>query len=60
MSKWSDGKERSEEMVVLKRHEIIVEYTTNLLDEEILRLRWDNEELRKTLAVKVMVKRVGT
>lgn len=46
---WSDGRERSGEFEGSELYRSIRSYFEVPLDEEILRLRWDNEYMRKLL-----------
>lgn len=46
---WSDGRERGANFEGTELARAIRQYFEEPLDEEILRLRWDNEYLRKLL-----------
>jgi hypothetical protein len=48
MYKWSDGRLRN--YAVSESQRVIVKYFEDAREEELLRLKWDNEEMRKELA----------
>jgi hypothetical protein len=54
--KCSDGRERSENFEGTDLQKAIIAYFEEPLEEELLRLRWDNEYMRKQLAERASVK----
>jgi hypothetical protein len=51
MAQWSDGRYRAAGLKVLEHHRSIVEYFEAAREEELLRLRWENEDMRRDLTM---------
>ena len=47
---WSDGKIRSDNYQGTDLYQALRKYTTEQLDDEILRLKWENEYLRLVMS----------